>query len=339
MTRRRLVALAAGTGVLLTTLPVAAAVDPGPRRLTSATEEHALALLATAAQAARELSYAGTQYIARWSDGSSDATLVELRHDPVQGSVLLQGEGGGAGVAAQGVRAVLDPRMLHLLGAAYDVEVAGEGRCTGRRATIVEARRAGVVAGRFWIDRDSGMLLRREVFDAQGRRVRSMAFVDLALLPPQPAAPAPSATPAALRPQRAVVAALREDGWHVPEQLPAGFRLFDTRRDGPVLHLAYTDGLSTLSLFAQRGRLGSAPMDGFSATTVGGRPVWVRREAPERVVWAGGGRVWTLVSDAPEPVVRSVVASLPRDPAPADGVLARFGRGLSRLGSMVNPFG
>ena len=125
----------------------------------------------------------------------------------------------------------------------------------------------------------------------------------------------------------------------MPEQLPDGFRLFETRPSGEVLHLAYTDGLSTLSLFAQDGRLGSEAVDGFAAERVGGRPVWVRRAAPERVVWSGGGRVWTLVSDAPEDAVRAAVGALPRDKAPDDGLRARLGRGLGRLGGMLNPFG
>lgn len=343
MSRRRLLALAAGTGLLLTTLPARAAVDADldDRAPTAATlaEQEALALLAQAAHAGRWLTYAGTQYVASWQAGSTDASLVELRHDPAQGSVLVSGAD-GADTAAGSVTSVLDPRMLRLLGAGFDVQVSGEGRCAGRSAAVVEARRDGVVAGRFWVDRSSGMLLRREVFDRSGRRIRSMAFLDLALLPSQRSAPAVAVAAAtgSERPAPAALERWRRSGWHVPEQLPRGFRLFETRFDGEVLHLAYTDGLSTLSLFAQPGQLGSAPMDGFVPEQVDGRPVWVRRAAPERVVWAGGGRVWTLVSDASGRTVREVVAALPRDRAPERGVLARFGRGLSRLGSMVNPF-
>ncbi|MGI8535097.1 MAG: hypothetical protein ACR2K2_01110 [Mycobacteriales bacterium] len=137
---------------------------------------------------------------------------------------------------------------------------------------------------------------------------------------------------------------LRSDGWRVPADLPEGFRLFDTRLSAPspgaqVLHLAYSDGRSTVSLFAQRGRLGTEPPAGFVAEQVGKRPVWVRRETPERVVWSGEGRVWTLVSDAPPDAVMAAVGSLPRDAARHGGLLARLGRGSARIAGMLNPFG
>jgi sigma-E factor negative regulatory protein RseB len=231
--------------------------------------------------------------------------------------------------------------MLARLSASYALSVTGPGRCTGRSASVVEARRdGGQVAGRFWVDRETGMLLRREVFDADGKRVRSSAFVDLDIR--AAATPAPALAMAtrsgAQRPSGLAVQRLRADGWLVPEALPEGFRLFETRRNGDVLHLAYTDGLSTLSLFAQDGELGTGPMEGFTPERVGGRPVWVRQEAPERVVWSGGNRVWTLVSDAPEDAVRAAVRALPRDEAQGEGLRSRLGRGLSRLGGMLNPF-
>jgi sigma-E factor negative regulatory protein RseB len=343
--RRRLLAAGVGAGVLLTAVPALAEVEPGAGAApTSAAsgEAHALALLERAALAGRGLTYSGTQYATSWRTGSTSSALLELRHDPRHGSVLTAVSGSEQDALRTPSTAVLDPRMLTRLVAAYALEVSGPGRCAGRTASVVDARRAdGQLAGRFWVDQDTGVLLRREVFDGDGRRVRSSAFVELDVA--DGSAPVQRVAPAAWsgreRPAPEAVARLREAGWHVPEDLPQGFRLFETRREDQVLHLAYTDGLSTLSLFAQDGQLGSSGMAGFTAEQVGGRPVWVRRSAPERVVWSGGDRVWTLVSDAPEDAVLAVVAALPRD-APADSSLpARLGRGLSRLAGMLNPFG
>jgi hypothetical protein len=337
--RRRLLAGAIGAGVVLATAPALAEVDAG--RGSSSSEARAVDLLEQAVHAGRRLTYRGTQYVASWRGSTTSSTLVDLEHDPARGSVVLGDDLPVASTAA------LDPRMLTRLAATYDLEVVGPGRCTGRVAAIVEARDAGGrVAGRFWVDRETGVLLRRDVYDGEGRRVRSSAFVDVTFSDVTVSDRAPAAAPLMAlqtrtglqRPAAQAVDRLRRDGWHVPAELPQGFRLFETRLADEVLHLAYTDGLSTLSLFAQRGELGSAPMAGFSPEQMDGRPVWVRRSAPERVVWSGGGSVWTLVTDAPEAAVRAAVIALPRDPAPSNGLPARLARGLARLGGMLNPF-
>lgn len=338
MRLRRLLVAAVGTGLVLSVAPASAAVDRGRTDHDAAAEE-AVALLDRAAVAARRLSYSGTQYVASWRGGVADSSLVELAHDPAGGSVVS----GAAGEhpEAAGATAHLDLRMLDRLAAAYDLSVSGPGRCTGREASVVEARRDdGGVAGRFWVDEDSGMLLRREVFDEQGRRVRSAAFVDLVVQDATAARPAgvPSRLSGRERPAGALLERLREEGWHVPEELPDGFALFEARQDDEVLHLAYTDGLSVLSLFAQDGGLGDSEVDGFDRESVDGAPVWVRRTAPERVVWQGGGQVWTLVSDGAESSALAAVTALPHDAPPEDGLRARLSRGASRLAGMLNPF-
>lgn len=339
MSRRRLLVVAVGTGLVLSVAPASAAVDRG-RTDSAARAQEAVALLERAATAARQLSYTGTQYVASWRGGVADTSLVELAHDPVHGSFVSAAAGEHPEVA--GATAFLDLRMLDRLAASYDLAVSGTGRCTGRDASVVEARRAdGGVAGRFWVDRDSGMLLRREVFDEQGRRVRSAAFVDLAVQGDATAAPAvgSSRLSGGERPAQALLERLRDEGWHVAEALPDGFALFEARRDGEVLHLAYTDGLSVLSLFAQDGGLGADAIDGFAPESVDGTPVWVRRTAPERVVWQGGGQVWTLVSDGTEASVQAAVLALPHDAPVEEGLRARLSRGASRLAGMLNPFG
>lgn len=334
---RRLVVVLVGGGLLLGGTPAAAA--PVPR--SASAEGPALTLLDRAAHAGRTLDYRGTQYLASWRDAGSDATLAEVTHRPGRRAVVREPPTAGRSSVPLTATAALHPRAVDTLAAAYDLRVAGTARCTGRTASVVEARRDdGQVAGRFWVDRDSGLLLRREVYDEEGRRVRSSAFVDLDVR--GVAAPAlPDADGQGLH---ATVAELRARGWRVPESLPHGFRLLEARlsRPGPdehVLHLAYSDGLSTTSLFAQSGRLGTDRPDGFVRATVAERPVWVRSEMPQRVVWSGGGHVWTLVSDASTDAVRDAVAALPRDPAPRDSLPARLGRGLSRLASLLNPFG
>lgn len=328
MSRARLVALAVGAGLLLGAVPARAAVDPeGPAGLPS--EGEALALLQAAADAGHDLSWSGTQRVATWGDAAWSTTAA-VHHDPASG-VVVDADRPLAATSA------LDRRQLAVLAASYDLRVAGPGRCTGRTAALVEAARPdGTVAGRFWVDRSSGLLLRREVFDEAGARVRRSELVRLAVDARPGTAPVP--VRARATGERVDPDALRAAGWPVPARLPGGLRLLDARRDGAVVHLAYTDGLSTVSLFAQVGELGSGPGEGFTPETVAGRPVWVQAAAAQRVVWGGQGRVWTLVSDAAPGAVRAAVAALPGDAAPDDGLRDRLGRGLQRLGSLLNPF-
>ena len=373
MTARGLLVVLVGAGVLAGAVPATAgsgapggrpalapsAGDAPPAGRSSspaeAGEERALALLAQAAQAARDLTYSGTQYVATWREDAGSTALVDIRHSPLTGAVVTvppTAAGPGRDEEVSVDTTAIDERLLEVLASSYALVVDGDGRCAGRSATVVEARRDdGSAAGRFWLDDASGLVLRREVYDDQGRRLRSSAFLDLELTAaPEPVTPvlvaSSSPSPVAVAGRRVgkrELARLRRDGWPLPEELPGGLRLFDARvRDHgegrSVLHLAYSDGLSMLSLFSQRGRLGTEPVRGFERTEVEGAPVWVRGSSPERVVWAGGGRVWTLVTDAPAGVVREAVTALPHDRPPRDGVMARLGRGLSRLGGMLNPF-
>lgn len=329
MTRARAVALTAFAALLLGAVPALAA-PPSPSR-----EREALDLLQEAARAGSSTTYAGTQETVSWRGAQAGSWRASVSHDPARGS-LVDADQPVADTAS------LDPRLLVLLAANYDLSVTGPGRCAGRDTrTVTAARPDGSVAGRFWIDQDSGLLLRREARDEQGGRLRDSAFLSLAV------SPSGSATPTVSRglPSSSRLTQLREAGWQVPTTLAGGFRLFDTSLTTPapgrdVLHLAYSDGLSTASLFAQAGRLGSEPVAGFAPETIGGRQVWVHQATPERVVWAGENRVWTLVSDAPSPAVRAAVAALPGADAPDDdgGLVARFSRGLTRLLGMLNPF-
>ena len=342
---RRLLVLLLGAGLLLPAAPALAGGRSADASAARRVEGEAFAVLERAVHAGRTVGYRGTQHVASWrdtdndtdSDTDSDTVVVDVVHRPGERSAL-HAPGVGEGSVPATATAALDARLVSLLAASYDLAVAGSGRCAGRTSTVVEARRGdGQVAGRFWVDEASGLLLRREVYGDDGRRRRSSALVDLEV---RAAADVP---PGATTDLPAAAEELRAQGWQVPDGLPGGFGLFDARLSAPdepehVLHLAYSDGLSTTSLFAQRGALGSAPPTGFRRDEVGGRPVWVRSDTPERVVWSGGGAVWTLVSDAPADVVRDAVATLPRDRAEGDGVLARLGRGLGRLAAVLNPF-
>jgi sigma-E factor negative regulatory protein RseB len=346
VTRLRLLLLVAGAGTLLAGMPAQATVGGQPEPTPSgaaANESRAVALLSAASRAARSRTYAGTQYVSTWRAGRAGSSVAEVRHTPAEGSVVdVRPTAGGDVDQSVTPTADLDPRLVRLLAAHYVVTLADASSCAGRPVHVVEAHRpgGGAVAGRFWIDDATSLLLRRETFDRRGRLVRSSAFTRLEV-----GAGAPDVVPAAAVSDQLdapAIDALRRDGWQIPAALAGDLELYDARmrtHDGErVLHLSYSDGLMTLSLFAQRGRLGGTKVAGFTRQKVSGAPVWVRPSSPERVVWGGGGRVFTLLSDAPAETVQAAVVDLPHEKAARGGLLARLGRGLARLGSWLNPF-
>lgn len=331
---RRLL-LIAGVGALLLAPTGGTSSAQGPTTVRSAGQEQALSLLTGAARAARSRGWSGTQYVSSRQGGATASAVLDVRHDP-GGSTNVRPVGGGAGAGVLVPAAAPDQRLLALLSERYELALAGPGRCSGRPGEVVEARRpGGTVAGRFWVDAESGLVLRREVYDAHGRLLRSSAYVDVvvgtSLVLTQPVR-ASNAAPRVARDEPAALG--------LPAELPGGYSLFEVERplhDGtPVLHLAYSDGLSTVSLFRRPGRLGDDVPDGYRKKEVDGTRVLVGG-TPERVVWEGGGDVLTLLADADQDDLLAAVAVLPHDTWPQDGLGARFGRGLARVASWV-PF-
>lgn len=358
VSRRWPLMLLAGGAALLVVMPSALPASASPAAaVDTGGEQRALGLLVLAAKAALSRSYEGTQYVATWRATGDSATMLQVRHTPESGlAVIAPATAGASDDAAISVRTdALDGRLLPLLAAHYDLSVAAPERWAGRPASVVEARRPAVIgadalAGRFWLDQGSGLVLRREVYDEHGHPVRSTAFVELDVAPQQRAAAQavdaslarPVTSASGREPDAERLAALRARGWSVPESLPGGLQLFEAGthevNGASVLHLAYSDGLSRLSLFAQPGRLGATPAAGFQRGEVAGATVWMRSSTPERVAWAARGQVWTVLSDAPPASVQAVVAALPHDKPPRTGLWARLVRGLARLLSWLNPF-
>ncbi|MDP3712061.1 MAG: sigma-E factor regulatory protein RseB domain-containing protein [Mycobacteriales bacterium] len=355
MSRGGLLLVGAGAVLLgLPALPAAARPLPDPASETSPglqAEADALALLGAAVTAGRARTYSGTQYVASYRHGRASSGTVRLRHVPGLGTdvaVTPTADGADVEQVTRSVRTdLLDERLVGLLAEHYALAITGQDGCAGRTAHVVEARRDDdptAVAGRFWVDGDSGLVLRREVYDAAGRTTRSSAFTDLRVT----GSPVDVRTVQATPGEQLSVDDL-DDGW--PRALPGAFALVDARtRDGGggddgggggdhrVMHLSYSDGLSTTSVFAQPGSLDGPPGVGFREELVDGATVWVRDTAPERVVWSAAGKTFTLLSDAPAEAVRAAVTALPHE-QPRDGVLDRVGRGASRVAGWINPFG
>jgi len=338
-------------------------------------------LLAQAATAGLATSYQGVELITHWSILGTSTVVSSVWHRAggrtvTQTSSAATAAGGQPQVSfdadnrdPEGVFGVTKT-LVTLLGAHYDVAYAGQGSVVGRTALIVEARGDhGSVAARFWVDKQTRLPLRREVYSGNAHVISEDLFIQVQFgqLAREPqAAPAPAAVPAeaVLAPRQVKAAAaaaqaanavasvppswseapvpaelLRElhaQGCRLPAVLPGGLSLYSAAQSqtaaGRVVDLGYSDGLFVVSVFVQRGTL-PPKMAGWQQLELGGHEVFALQHD---ITWSGRGFVYTVLADAPPQTVDAVVAALPQNAPP--GFWMRMGRGLGRLVSLVNPF-
>ena len=289
-----------------------------PADVVPGSDATALALLRSAVRAESTLTYGGVEDVVGEDPADDDATsgggtgggagasdVVAVSHVAGEGTVLMvRGTTTGTRAGFLGADARRPDLLVDLLQRSYRVVLAGTATVAGaadprRRRPGRERGRCGAVLGRRR-DRpapaprpggrhrtDDGVAgVPGGVADrSPGRVPAAAAAVRLDRRPgPAPARRLPGAGVAGQRPRR------RHD--------PLRRAQDESSRapSGDVLHLSYSDGLSTVSVFVQQGRLDGADLPGGHARD-GGRPAGARgRRAPapaavgRRRVRADGGR-------------------------------------------------
>lgn len=346
----------------------AGAADPGrpgaqammaagslPRAAHATAASAPLTLLGRAAHACGTVAYEGVEVLDDWGATGVVTSVVNVWHAPgemtltqaVRPAPHWAGEAPHIDLPASSlsgqalvgsVMLGMSGRLVALLAANYRLAVAGRGRVAGRPARVVTARRpGGGLAARFWLDAATALPLRRQTFDGRGRMVSEASFAVLTL-GPYAAGERPVSVPRpwddTLTP--AQLARLRAQGWPLPGPLPGNLVLLgarqDTTRSGPVVDLDYSDGLSLVSIFLQRGHLRSR-ITGLARLPPGGG-VYAGASEGQCLIWSSQGFVYTVVAAAPPQTVAQVIAALPHG---GTGLLARMRHGLHRLLSWISP--
>ena len=354
----------AGGGAVASRPAGRSAALSGPLAVTMSPQARSagLRLLGDAAAACRSVAYQGAQVIVSLSPAGRSISVVDVWHQRgryalIQAAVMATppvlshavarmptdtGSGSDADQAQASAPVLgMTQQMVALLGDNYQVTIAGGGLADGRPAEIVEVRRAGGgLAARFWLDSATKLPLRREIFATGGRLTSDDAFIDLRLgSKAAAAAPAAGASPRSSRLSSGQLARLRAQGWPLPGPMPGRLSLLRAGRSGTssgtVVELAYSDGLSMVSVFVQRGHL-PAELSGWSEVALRGQRVYAATPDDRSVAWSAGGFVYTVIADAPGQTVDQVVAALPHVAKP--GLVGRLIRGLRRVASWMDPF-
>jgi sigma-E factor negative regulatory protein RseB len=306
----------------------------------------AIAILQRAVRAPERIAYRGVRTLRDYTSAARQEVRVAVDHVPAQGtSYRVLGDHASTALFVDRPRAPDSAgavgRRVAVLAKTYDVGIIGHREVLGRPATVVGVGAGGLLVASLWIDDETGVLLDRELYD-HGTLVRSSRFESLAvssdgfLSHPPPELP----SPAGARLPTRYAGVLGDEGWECPRRVGDGLTLTALGRvgdAGAVIEAVYSDGISSASLFEQRGTLDDSALAGYRRVVVGGAPVYVRNGLPSTWVWQSRDTVYTMLSDAPPAQAAAVVADLPHEQAEAGDPFDRVGAGVQRIGAFLDP--
>lgn len=262
----------------------------------------------------------------KWVDAEGLHT-AEMGVHAVGGRVRVQ-TAGTVGLAGAGEPIVLPAGAATRAGDAgdllapalerkYAVERTPGPTVAGRDTDLFVLRAGGEVREQLAIDRATGLVLRREVFGAEGRPVRVVTVLQLDTAPVAEGAPSASGATA----PRSIRLGSVPAAYRGPADLPGGYHRIGAYRHDHLVHLVYSDGLHGLSLFSQPGKLSTrALLPGGEAVRVGPAVglhyTWAGGDV---VSWQAGQIVHTLVGDGTSADLLAAARSLPAPAGPSLG--------------------
>lgn len=315
-------------------------------------EAKAIKLLIQAGQAGDELNYTATQVVAVQRDDQRIGNTVRVSSSGA-GTRLSPGASATAAVSTHtyvetdSSTRMADADLIDRLANRYTLRGWKSQSYAGRPAYVVEGVEPTAtpadgdlrgVAARWWIDARTALLLGQETYDGRGNLVASSTLKDLRIgAAPDENGTGPSTRAQGQQPRTTATLTLsragqlRRSGWVCAERL-AGLPLLrlrtDQTGDPDLVHLVYSDGLTTVSVVEQRGRLSGAPTSTARNETLG---AWVSEQMPATATWTSGDIVLTAVTDGSRETLAAAVAALPHDGRQRPTTMERVRAGWSRL--------
>lgn len=199
----------------------------------------------------------------------------------------------------------------------YRFQMLDKDRVAGRSAQVIaiKPRDRYRYGYRLWLDRESAMLLKSDLIDAEGRALEQMMFTRLELrdhIPETLLKPANSGQGYRWFRAKDKPAKGEHHETHRWEatRLPEGFMMSMQAEHPlptsvmPVEHMVFTDGLSSVSVYIEKPQQSERMLDGTS-----------RMGAVNAYGTVVGGHQVTVVGEVPEATVRMIGESVRRVPA------------------------
>ncbi len=263
--------------------------------------------------------------VVQWSgsDGKLHRQTVPVRNEDgqlsVRGMAATVGPGPSEVVHGNDHALVMwseaEDRAVPAASRKYHLTVASGPHVAGRSTTVVEARVGGAkhASARYYIDTETGLLLRSQQFDPTGRLVRGVSFVEISD-PVAAAAPNTTAAPSGAYAARATSSVPKP--FHAPARAGRGYALVGRYvLPSGTVQLFYSDGLFDVSVFQQKGRLdwSGLPRGGVDTRVAGRTARQYVIPGGRALVWDARGVVYTCVTDAPQADLAGFVGAFPSD--------------------------
>lgn len=184
------------------------------------------------------------------------------------------------------------PENLDKLEAYYQISRLDDDRIADHSAAVLyvmpnDKFRYGY---RYWLDTNTGVLLKCDLLNERNEVVEQMMFTTLEYLPEAPASAFAEIDVKGYERQTLSKGrvAVSNAAWHVTG-LPAGFMLTQSSirktDDSQSLHLMYSDGLASVSVFIEQGKKSHHQLDG--ASSMGALNAYGRRVGEHSVTVMG----------------------------------------------------
>lgn len=199
------------------------------------------------------------------------------------------------------------------LDAHYQIAEVGADRIADRHTTVMEIRPSDKFRYGFliWLDNDTGIVLRSDMIDEEGKVIEQVMFVDLEMLADQDALRFIGDAQGASEQQaddeamtRAKTDSLSDSQWRA-NNIPSGFKLSERylRKDADngvsQEQLVFTDGLASVSIFIEPYSKNEEPMVG--ETNIGAINVYGKLINDHQIM---------VVGDVPKSTVEFIAGSL-----------------------------
>lgn len=261
----------------------------------------------------------------RWSP--PDSRRLEMHRRRGGPAVFFDLEEGGTRVASwpeKGAgwrfpsRPLAPAARAALLLSRYELAVSTGGRPLKRAADRLEFRDRGVLRAAWWVDRETGLVLRREDYRPDGSLQRRERLLSLAW----GSAPSPAAFPLPAKPgglddpyfkeheglpaASSAAFAARHPGWLPPGCVPF---VAVASRDLKAVHVSYNDGAKAVTV--SQGALKAPAGEPYARVRLGSVPASLH-EVPEglSVAFRAGGRDFQVTGDLPEADLLAVALTL-----------------------------